>query len=75
MTGVYDHRVRQARELSGEGVVEQVRIAAVVAVAGARVEERVAADQRWLVAVRQQADMRARVAGRVRGGAPGVGSR
>ena len=52
MTGVYGHRVRQARELSGEGVVEQIGVAAVVAVAGAGVEERVAADQRGPVAVR-----------------------
>src|SRR3954454_14881949 len=40
-------------------------MAAIVAVAGARVEQRIAAEQRRLVAMRQDADMRHRMARRV----------
>ena len=58
-------RVRQLRQLSGEGPVQLLGMAAVVAIAGARVEQRVAAEQRRRVGARQQADVRQGVAGRV----------
>src|SRR5438067_12412963 len=65
MAGVAARLVRQARQLRREGLVEPLGVAAVVAVAGAGVEERIAAEERRPVRVRQQADMRERVAGRV----------
>lgn len=57
--------LRQLRELLHEGGVELVHAAAVVHVARARVEQRVAGEQRRLVGVRAQADVAHRVAGRV----------
>ena len=53
------------RELIHEGFVEQAGIAAVVAIAGAGIEQRVAAEQRRRIAMRQQAHVRAGVPGRV----------
>ena len=58
-------RLGQPRELLGERLVELCRMAAVVAVAGAGVEQRVAAEERGRVGVREQADVAHRVAGRV----------
>ncbi len=62
---VYARLIRQPRELRNEGLVQPLRMSAVVAVAGAGVEEGVAAEQRRPVRVREQADMRERVAGGV----------
>ena len=52
-------------ELLREGVVERLCVAAVVAVAGPGVEQGVAADERRPVAVREEADVGARVARRL----------
>jgi hypothetical protein len=60
-----ERAVGQLGELIGEGVVQLVRVPAVMAIAGAGVEQRVAAEQRPRVAARQDADMRHRVARRV----------
>ena len=46
MPGIHARGIRQPRELIHESLVEQAGIAAVVAVAGAGVEQRVAAEQR-----------------------------
>ena len=51
----------QLRQLPDEGLVELVGMAAVVAVAGAGVEQRVAAEERRRVGVREQADVAHRV--------------
>src|SRR5689334_197247 len=51
MPGVYLRPVGKARELRDEGVVERLRLAAVVAVAGAGVEQRVTAVERGRLAV------------------------
>ena len=52
-------------ELVLEGFVELLGVTAVVAVAGARIEQRVAAEQGRLVRMRQQADMAHRVPRRI----------
>src|SRR5579864_5129897 len=55
----------QPRELRDEGVVERFGLAAVVAVAGTGVEQRVAAEERRRLGVRQQAHVRHGMARRV----------
>ena len=60
--GIDAGRIRQVRELACEGFVEQLGLAAVVAVADTRIEERVAREQRGLLRIRKRADMRACVA-------------
>ena len=57
--------VRQLGELAREGLVQLVRVAAIVAVAGAGIEQGVAAEQARRVGVGQQADMAHGVARRV----------
>src|SRR3546814_1105493 len=53
VAGIDQRVVRQFRELAGEGLVKLARMAAVVAVAGAGVEQGVAAEQRRPVADRK----------------------
>src|SRR5437762_3549036 len=65
VAGIDQRLVRQLRELRRKGVVELVRVTAIVAIAGARVEQRVAAEQGRTVAMRDDADMRHRMARRV----------
>src|SRR5256885_1992574 len=65
VAGIDQRLVRQLRELPRKGVVEPVRVTAIVAIAGARVEQRVAAEQGRTVAMRDDADMRHRMARRV----------
>ncbi len=65
MAGIDAGFVRQAGQLGSESVVERVRMAAAVAVAGACVEKRVPAEQARLWGMCQQADVGHRVAGRV----------
>src|SRR5436309_1282004 len=65
VAGEHARLVRQARELCDEAVVQLLRVPAVETVAGAGVEQRVAAEQRRLLRARQQADVRERVPGRV----------
>src|SRR3546814_16700224 len=56
VAGIDQRVVRQFRELAGEGLVKHARLAAVVAVTGAGVEQRNAAEQRRPVAIRRQQD-------------------
>src|SRR3546814_1735299 len=58
-------RVGQLCKLLGEGVIELVRMAAVVAVAGTGIEQGVATEEARRVAARQQADVAHGVARRV----------
>src|SRR3546814_20300488 len=58
-------RVGQLCKLLGEGVIELVRMAAVVAVAGTGIEQGVATEEARRVAARQQADVDPGVARRV----------
>src|SRR5256886_13797776 len=60
VAGEHARLVRQARELCDEAVVQLLRVPAVETVAGAGVEQRVAAEQRRLLRARQQADVRER---------------
>ena len=63
--GIHTRRVRQCGELVHEGFVKQAGIAAIVAIAGAGIEQRVAAEQCRRIAMRQQAHVRAGMPGRV----------
>jgi len=57
VTGIDQGCVRQFRQLAGERLVELVRMTAVVTIAGARVEQRIAAKQRGRIGVRKQANV------------------
>jgi hypothetical protein len=54
---VHQGFARQLRQLADEGPVQLARVTAVVAVAGAGVEQRIPAEQRRRVGMRQQADV------------------
>src|SRR5688572_14704605 len=65
MAGIDPRIVRQPRELSGERVVQRIRMPAAVAVARAGIEERVPAKESTLRRMCQQTDVRHRVARRI----------
>ena len=66
MAGVDPSVRRQVFELLGKGFVERMGVSAVMAIAGAGIEERIPGKDRGLLPVGSQANMAHRVAGRIK---------
>ena len=65
VTWIEAHLVTEVRQLPRKRLIEHLRVPPVVAVSGARVEQRVTREQRHLGPARQQAHVAHRVTGRV----------